>query len=88
MIRDGKKELSVGAALRQKLLHLLLIEGVVFGVNLLNGLKMGIGVMAALAVGIAVVFIGVYVVLWIDDTINAEKFNAKLKELQQQEKDR
>ncbi len=79
VVTRSKRELSVREVLIRRGIHLLLIEGLVFGVNyafgnIYNPLESGI-----LAVAIAVVFVAVYGVLWLNDLRSAAAFNEKLK---------
>lgn len=78
----SKKELSVKQILFRRSLHLLLIEGMVFGLNYAAGVVFPPMVCIALAIGIATVFVMVYVILWMNDRRSARIFNRKLKEFQ------
>lgn len=78
----SKKELSVKQVLIRRAIHLLLIEGMVFGLNYVAGNRFSIVVNLTLAFGIAVVFVAVYLILWINDKKSADLFNQKLKEFQ------
>ena len=78
----SKKELSVKQVLIRRAIHLLLIEGMVFGLNYVVGNRFSIVVNLTLAFGIAVVFVAVYLILWINDKKSADLFNQKLKEFQ------
>lgn len=76
------KELTVRAVICRRVIHLLLIEGMVFGLNYLGGAVFPPMVSAVLVVGIALVFVTVYVILWLVDKNSAMEFNRKLKEFQ------
>lgn len=76
------KELTVGQVICRRVIHLLLIETMVFGLNYLGGAVFPPLVSAVLVVGIAVVFVAVYVILWLVDKNSAMEFNRKLKEFQ------
>ena len=78
----SEKELSVKQVLFRRVLHLLLIEGMVFGLNYIAGVMFSIEVGVVLALGIALVFVSVYAILWINDRRSADLFNRKLKEYQ------
>lgn len=78
----SKKELSVRQVLFRRTIHLLLIEGMVFGLNYIAGVVFPKAFSIALFLGIAVVFVMVYVILWINDQKSAMLFNQKLKEYQ------
>lgn len=86
MVTWSKRELSMKQVLFRRVIHLLLIEGMVFGLNYASGIVFPPIVVAALAIGIAVVFVAVYVILWINDQKSANLFNQKLKEYQEIEK--
>lgn len=78
-INYSKKELSIRQVLFRRLLHLLMIEGLVFGLNHASGITFTPVYACVLAVSIALVFISVYVVLWFADRKSAMQFNEKLK---------
>jgi len=78
----SKKELTVKQVLLRRGIHLLLIEGMVFGINYFAGTVFSTIVNIVLALGIAVVFVLVYVILWMNDQKSAKLFNEKLKEYQ------
>lgn len=78
----SKKELSVKQILLRRVLHLLLIEGMVLGLNCLSGIVFTALVRAILMLGVAAVFVMVHIILWINDQKSAKLFNQKLKEYQ------
>lgn len=78
----SKKELSMRQILVRRVFHLLLIEGMIFGLNYAAGTVFPINVSVVLALGIAIVFVAVYVILWLNDKKSARLFNEKLKEYQ------
>lgn len=82
VVTQSKKELSVRQVLFRRLIHLLLIEGMVFGLNYIAGATFSVVASVILALGIAVVFVMVYVILWLDDRRSAADFNERLKEYQ------
>lgn len=75
-------ELSVKQVIFRRVLHLLLIEGMVYGLNYISGNIFSIGVSVALVFGVAAVYVMVQVILWINDRRSANNFNQKLKEYQ------
>ena len=81
-VTESKKELTVKQVLIRRMIHLLLIEGMVFGLNFLAGVVFPTIVSITLALGIAVVFVMVYVIIWLNDRKSAVMFNQKLKEYQ------
>lgn len=82
LVTRSKKELSVKQILLRRIIHLLLIEGLVLGLNYRAGIIYEPLVFWALALAIAVVFVAVYAVMWINDQRSAALFNEKLKEYQ------
>ena len=80
VVNYSKKELSVKQVLFRRLLHLLLIEGLVFGVNYKAGIMNAPSFYSfILAVSIALIFILVHVVLWMGERKSAIQFNERLK---------
>lgn len=78
----SQKELTVKQILMKRLLHLILIEIMVFGLNYISGIVFPLYVSVILALGIALVFVGVYFILWFIDRRSADMFNIKLKQYQ------
>ena len=79
VVTRSRRELSVKEILIRRVIHLLLIEGLVFGLNYASGFRYKLPNAVALALAIAVIFVLVYVVLWLDDLRSAAAFNEKLK---------
>lgn len=71
----SKKELSVKQILFRRVLQLLLIKGMVLGVNYLLGVVFTALVRVILMFGIAVVFVMVYTILWINEQKSARQNN-------------
>lgn len=84
VVTYSKKELSVKQVLIRRGIHLLLIEGLIFGVNYAAGIVFKSMSILMLAAAIALVFVTVYVVLWLNDKRSAEMFNERLKRYQRQ----
>lgn len=78
----SKKELTIKETLLRRGIHLLLIECLVFGLNYVEGIIFPFKVAISLILGIAAVFVAVYVVLWVNDSRSAKRFNKKLREYQ------
>lgn len=78
----SKREQSVREVLIRRVLHLFLIEAMVFGINYAAGVVFPTVVVVTLALGIAVVFVLVYLIVWLNDRRSADLFNQKLKEFQ------
>lgn len=83
LVTKSRKELSAGQMLFRQFLQLLLIEGIVFGVNFVCGTMFSASQAAILAIAIAVIFVFVYFVFWLNDQRSARLFNEKLKEFQE-----
>ena len=83
IVTVSKKELTVKQVLIRRILHLLLIEGLVFGLNYLVGNIFPPIINITLAVGIAFVFVMVYLISWLDDRRYANDFNEMLKTYQE-----
>ena len=86
MVTWSKRELTVKEVLVRRFIHLLMIEGMVFGLNYLAGNVFTPVVSVTLTVGVAVVFAAVYFVLWLIDSKSATLFNQQLKKFQEMEK--
>ncbi|MDE7285891.1 MAG: DUF3021 family protein [Lachnospiraceae bacterium] len=84
IVTYSKKELSVKQVLIRRGIHLLLIEGLILGVNYAAGIIFEPLVFWMLVAAIALVFVTVYVVLWLNDKRSAAMFNEQLKRYQQQ----
>ena len=57
IVTTSKKELSMGQIVFRRILHLLMIEALVFGLNYLAGATFGIALTVSLAAAIAVIFV-------------------------------
>lgn len=80
----SSKELTIKQMLIRQVIHLLLIELLVFGLNAATGNLFEIKTCVALALSVAVVYVVVCVVLWINDQKSASEFNQRLREYQMQ----
>ena len=78
----SKKELTVKQVLFREFIQLLLIEGIVFGINYAFGNHYSAKLSIALSLSIALVYVLVYVILWLDDQRVARMFNEQLKQYQ------
>lgn len=85
VVTYSKKELSIKQILIRRVVHLFLIEGLVFGLNSIAGNIYEPLVSWILAVAVAVIFVAVYAVLWLNDLRSAAVFNEKLKVYQSRE---
>ncbi|MGN1147620.1 MAG: hypothetical protein ACI4TB_04305 [Lachnospiraceae bacterium] len=84
VVNYSKRELGVKEVLFRRVIHLLLIEGLVFGLNYMAGAIFPAFMAIALFFSIAVVFVMVYVVLYLYDRKSAELFNQELRKFQEQ----
>lgn len=82
LVTKSGKELSMKQIYLRRGIHLLLIEGMVLGLNYLSGMNFEPVVLGALVVSIAVVFAAVYIIMWLNDQKSAALFNEKLKQYQ------
>ncbi len=85
VVTVSKRELSVKEIMVRRAIHLLLIEGMVFGLNYLAGAVFTLKASIILAAGIAIVFVAVYYIVWIIECSNAKAFNKQLKRFQEME---
>lgn len=82
IILNTGKELGMWQAVIQKIVHLTLIELVVFGLNYSQGVIFETKLTMALILGIALVYVLVSTVGYLNDRSYAIKFNEELKEFQ------
>lgn len=82
IVTYSKKELTVRQAMIRKVLHLVLIELLVFGLNAYAGHFFEAVQFISIMISIAVVYVTVNAVLWVNDQRSAAKFNQELKEFQ------
>ncbi|MGN0377586.1 MAG: hypothetical protein ACI4ED_08125 [Suilimivivens sp.] len=85
LVTKSKRELSIKQILFRRGIHLLLIEGMVFGLNYYAGMIFEPLVAFVLALSIAFIFVAVYVIMWLNDQRSAALFNEKLKLYQNRE---
>lgn len=78
-VTKSKKELGVRQVLLRRLLHLFMIEAMVFGINYASGNIFSPLASGVLALAVAIVFVTVYGVIWMNDLRSAALFNEKLK---------
>lgn len=84
LVTYSKKELSIKQMVFREIIHLLLIEFLVFGLNIAVGNLYDIRTCIALASSIAIVYVVVCIILWINDQRSATQFNQRLKQFQMQ----
>lgn len=78
-VNYSKKELSIAQAVIRKGLHLLLIEGMIFGLNYVSGYTFTLNIAIILAILILLIFVSVHVVIWLNDKRMASTFNKELE---------
>lgn len=83
IVTISQKEMSIGQTVIRKVIHLCLIEVMVFGLNFMEGIVYDTLITIALAFGIACVFTLVDIVLYLNDRRIASLFNEELKKFQQ-----
>lgn len=81
---DSKYEMSVTEVVVRQVIHLVLIECTVFGLNIISGTKFSVGQSIILMVAIALTYTIVYVVIWLNDMRSAMLFNEQLKKFQKE----
>lgn len=83
LVLESRRALSAGETVLRMFVQLILIEGIVFGINLAAGNRFTVVETAALAVGIAIVFAFVHLVSWLNERRIARAFNSRLAEFQE-----
>lgn len=78
----SSKELNTRQIIIRRIIQLVLIEGIILGVLLYDGALTSVSVVLAVILSVLVVYITVELVLWVNDSITARKFNKALKTLQ------
>lgn len=82
IVTHSKRELSMREVVARRVVHLLLIELIVFGLNYAAGTIFSTALGIVLALAIAVIFAAVYAVLYINDKRSAVLFNEELRKYQ------
>ncbi|HKM33451.1 MAG TPA: hypothetical protein VJY54_01755 [Lachnospiraceae bacterium] len=82
IVTISKKEMSIRQTVIRKIIHLLLIEILVFGLNFMEGIVFSPLVNIALALGIVCIYTLVDIVLYLNDRRIATLFNEELKKFQ------
>lgn len=78
IVNYSKKELSIAQVVVRKVIHLLLIEGLVLGLNYMNGLIFTPQLFITIVLIILFIFVSVHVMIWINDKKLANDFNKEL----------
>ena len=84
LVLESRRELSAAETAVRMVLQLLLIEGIVFGINLWAGNRYSAPEAVLLAVGIAAVYAFAHLVLWLNERRIARAFNERLAEFQRE----
>lgn len=80
----SRKELTFNQMIVRKVLHLILLEGLILSIGILTGI-MKADVLLSIALSIFVIFLLVYFISWIIDSKKAVELNADLKVFQAKE---
>lgn len=83
IVTISQKEMNIRQIVIRKMIHLLLIEILVFGLNFMEGFVFNPIVNIALALGIACIYTLVDIILYLNDRRIAALFNEELKKFQQ-----
>lgn len=78
IISYSKKELSTTQIMVRRVIHLLIIEMMVFGLNYFAGVVFDLWFAVILAAFIMLIFISVYAIIWLNDKRIAKAFNEEL----------
>ena len=84
LVTESDRALSTAETVVRMAIQLVLIEGIVFGVNLAAGNRYTVRESVFLAAGVAVVYVFVHAVVWLNDRRIAKAFNARLAQFQQE----
>ncbi len=79
IVNYSKKELSIAQVIVRKVIHLLLIEGLIFGLNYLSGVTFTPQLYIIIALSIMLIFVSVHVIIWLNDKSMANDFNKELE---------
>ena len=82
LVMLSRKELSVRQVIVRRILQLIWIEVIVFGLNLIAGITFEPFIIAVLSLGVAAVFVTVNLMMWLNDRRIASNFNRKLRSMQ------
>ena len=85
LVVESRKELSVKQMLFRMFLQLILIEIMVFGINLLVGSRYTPKLAVAVMLEIAVIFVFVYFIMWRNERRVAGAFNKRLAQWQKEQ---
>jgi len=79
----SRKELSIRQVIIRRILQLIWIEAIVFGLNLIVGIRFEPYVIVSLSLGVAAVFVTVNLMMWLNDRRIASDFNKRLHSMQE-----
>ncbi len=82
LVMLSRKELSIRQVIVRRILQLIWIEAIVFGLNLIAGTHFGPAAIVSLSLGVAAVFVTVNLMMWLNDRRIASNFNKKLQSMQ------
>lgn len=84
LVMLSRKELSIRQVIVRRILQLIWIEAIVFGLNLIVGIRFEPLVIVTLSLGVAAVFVTVNLMMWLNDRRIASNFNKKLRSMQEE----
>ncbi len=87
LVMESRRELSARQMLFRLFIQLLLIEGMVFGINLALGYRFSPFLAGIVAMEVAGIFVFVYFVMWLNERRVVREFNRKLARLQEANRD-
>jgi hypothetical protein len=82
LVMLSRKELTIRQVIVRRILQLIWIEAIVFGLNLIAGIRFEPVIIVSLSLGIAAVFVTVNLMMWLNDRRIASNFNKKLRAMQ------
>jgi len=85
LVMISRKELSVRQVIVRRILQLIWIQLIVFGLNLIAGITFEPFVIVVLSLGVTAVFVTVNLMMWLNDRRIASNFNRKLRTLQSEQ---
>ena len=80
------RQLTIKQEVLKQICHMLFIEVLVCGLNLLSGNEYNTGTWIAIFLSVIIIYIVVYAVMYINDQKSAEEFNERLREYQKNAK--
>lgn len=85
ILLNSRKELTVRQLAMRKVLHLLLMEGIVLGINYMTGALFRVEIVVGLVISVLLIYIFVSAVQLLYDKRSADKMTARLQEYREKE---